>query len=831
MAEPTLSYEFKALLNKIKQETVREFPIQVISLNYLVYNILSTKTHEVTTWLYSHMISSTVNELKDMVVNKINADITMSVQVYPESVKFSKEYDELAIKISDGGKNLITSSSMFVHIVSEDADYRRFFAKNGFTIQMLSDSILLKNSPQESEDKVETNAEIVNFDSVTEEEKPEKKKRKPSSKSKKSTTKTDNDALSNYSGPLRAIPEENNIVEQNTVNMVREASKDVYGEYVNLDKTISEIFDILGKCDKNNVIIVGNRGVGKTAILERMAQLLYKQECPLQFKEKYLVRFDDTISSVIINEMNKSGKYIACVEDIEKMFLQKDYELQNMAVLKEMMKADNVCSIFTMNDAAYAKHIEGKTDFTRYLQKITVKELNEEDMFNAVKNASSKYTDYHNCVLNDETIKTSIRLAKNFITSECCPSSALNLIDGACAYTRMHVETPQELIDLREKLFNVTKEKMSISGSSDAEAFDRKDKLIREEIDLKKKIESLENKHETKKLKVTDNDIKQALSIMINVPLSELNEDEKTKLKTLKTNLTDVVIGQDDTVDVVCRAVKRQRVGLSNPNKPCVMMFVGTTGTGKSFLAKRLAHEMFGNEKNMVRLDMSEYSDKTSAAKLYGTSPGYVGYEDGGVLTEAIKKNNRCVLLLDEIEKANEEVFNVFLQVFDEGRLSDNKGTVVDFKNVIIIMTSNVGAKDVSEKRGKIGFGNTDSEEEDKEIILKSIKKQFKPEFINRIDNICYFNKLSDDNLKIIIKNEIKKVHQKVKELGYDMDESITNGKLIDSIFDKVKKESEYGARPILREIQLQLEDKLTDYIIDNSVDSGFVFKYEDIYK
>lgn len=830
MAEPTLSYEFKALLNKIKQETVKEFPIQVISLNYLVYNILGTRTHEVTTWLYSNMISATVNELKDIVVNKINTDITMSVQVYPESVKFSKDYDELAIKISDGGKNLITSSSMFVHIVAEDAEYRRFFAKNGFTVQMLSDSILLKNTPPQNEDVVKTDGEIVNFDAV-EEEKPEKKKRKPSSKSKKTTTKSNSDALSNYSGPLRTIPEENNIVEQNSVNMVREASKDAYGEYVNLDKTIGEIFDVLGKCDKNNVIIVGNRGVGKTAILERMAQLLYKQECPLQFKEKYLVRFDETISSVIINEMNKSGKYIACVEDIEKMFLQKDYEQQNMMVLKEIMKADNLCAVFTMNDAAYAKHIEGKSDFTRYLQKIVVKDLNEEDMFKAVKNASSKYTEYHTCELNDDAIKTSIRLAKNFITTEKCPSSALSLIDGACAYTRMHVETPKELIDLREKLFTVTKEKMSISGSSDAEAFDRKDKLIREEIDLKKKIESLENKHETKKLKVTDNDIKQALSIMINVPLSELNEDEKTKLKTLKTNLTNVVIGQDDTVDVVCRAVKRQRVGLSNPNKPCVMMFVGTTGTGKSFLAKRLAYEMFGNEKNMVRLDMSEYSDKTSAAKLYGTSPGYVGYEDGGVLTEAIKKNNRCVLLLDEIEKANEEVFNVFLQVFDEGRLSDNKGTVVDFKNVIIIMTSNVGAKDVAEKRGKIGFGHTDEEQEDKEIILKSLKKQFKPEFINRIDNICYFNKLSDDNLKIIIKNEIKKVQDKVKELGYDLDKSITNGKLIDSIFENVKKESEYGARPILREIQLQLEDKLTDYIIDNSVDSGFVFKYEDIYK
>ena len=228
---------------------------------------------------------------------------------------------------------------------------------------------------------------------------------------------------------------------------------------------------------------------------------------------------------------------------------------------------------------------------------------------------------------------------------------------------------------------------------------------------------------------------------------------------------------------------------------------------------------------------MSEYSDKTSAAKLYGTSPGYVGYDDGGVLTEAIKKNNHCVLLLDEIEKANEEVFNVFLQVFDEGRLSDNKGTVVDFKNVIIIMTSNVGAKDVSEKRSLIGFGNHDEESRDIEIIKNSIKHTFKPEFINRIDNICYFNKLTDDNLRQIIINEVKNVKKKLNDIGYDMDDEMSSGKLIDSIFEKVKSESEYGARPILREIQFQLEDKLTDYIIDNEVKPGFVFKYNDIYR
>lgn len=247
-------------------------------------------------------------------------------------------------------------------------------------------------------------------------------------------------------------------------------------------------------------------------------------------------------------------------------------------------------------------------------------------------------------------------------------------------------------------------------------------------------------------------------------------------------------------------------------------------------MAKRIAYEMFGDEKNMVRLDMSEYADKTSVNKMYGSSPGYVGYEEGGVLTEAIKKNNRCVLLLDEVEKAHEDVFNVLLQVFDEGRLTDNKGTLVDFRNVIIIMTSNVGAKDISSKIARIGFNKESEDTHNKDIIRQAIKKTFKPEFINRIDNICYFNKLTDDNLRQIIVNEVAKVKHKLEDLGYGMDDDLSNGKIIDSIFDKVKEESEYGARPILREIQVQLEDKLTDYIIDNNINPGFIFRYNDIY-
>jgi ATP-dependent Clp protease ATP-binding subunit ClpC len=283
-------------------------------------------------------------------------------------------------------------------------------------------------------------------------------------------------------------------------------------------------------------------------------------------------------------------------------------------------------------------------------------------------------------------------------------------------------------------------------------------------------------------------------------------------------------------VDVICKAVKRHQIGLSNPNKPCVSLMVGSTGVGKTFLAKRLAFELFGNENELVRLDMSEYSEKTSVTKLYGASSGYIGYDEGGILTESIKKKPYCVLLLDEIEKAHSDVFNVFLQIFDDGRLTDNKGNVVNFNNVIIIMTSNVGVDKICNKSNKIGFGTYDKESENKEIILKEIKNNFKPEFINRIDNICYFNNLTEENLITIIKNEIKKIHQKVKSIGYDLSDDILNGELINIIYNNIKTESEYGARPIIREIQKQLEDKLTDYIINNNVPKGYIFTFKDIY-
>ena len=826
MAEPILSYELKSLINKIKQQYIVEFPIHVITPNYLLLAILEEKSCDGYNVISKLMMDSTIDEFKQYIIDRIMIDASSSL-VQNDNPIFSDVYDTLAEEITNNGAELVTSSLMFNAIIKHDDELIKKLIKFGVTPDQINDTVIAYNTTANTSNKeIKTN-------------KWRKNKLKESNETKSNLTVLTGDDLkkfieqTNKSQITRIIPNENNIVETNCKNLVRIASTGAYDTLIGYDDVITKIFDVFGKYERNAVAIVGPTGVGKTSIVQLLARYLYEQKCPKQFKDKYIMQFGDTITSVVLKEMTRSGKYIAFIDKMENMFANKENEANNYMFLTELFNTQNIYTIITMNDSAYAKHVKSKPEFDRFITKIDIQEPGDELLFNIIKSKSSIYENYNTVQFNDDCMHEGIRLAKRFITNEQCPSSALNVLDMVGSYVKMREPENAEVTKLKQRLNDIEIEKNSIQNSSSAEEFDKKDALIREAMEIDKKINAIESKKEKskKKLEVKISDMRSAVAEMLDLPISEMDDNEKVKLKKLSDNLRSVVIGQDEAITDIARAIKRQRVGLSNPNKPIVMLFCGTTGCGKTFLAKRLAYEMFGDEKNIVRLDMSEYSDKTSAAKLYGTSPGYVGYDDGGVLTEAIKKNNHCVLLLDEIEKANEEVFNVFLQVFDEGRLSDNKGTVVDFKNVIIIMTSNVGAKDVSEKRSLIGFGNHDEESRDIEIIKNSIKHTFKPEFINRIDNICYFNKLTDDNLRQIIINEVKNVKKKLNDIGYDMDDEMSSGKLIDSIFEKVKSESEYGARPILREIQFQLEDKLTDYIIDNEVKPGFVFKYNDIYR
>lgn len=805
MSEPILSYELKTVLDYIKTDMVKEFPINTITLNYLILAILDNQNCDGYAVISKLMMHSSISEFKGYMSNIVLADCQADIN-NGNDAKFSHEFDDLATNIANEGKT-VTTALMLREIAVNNFDILTKLEYLGVTTDQMTDAVMAYNSLSIVKDTI-----------------------KPGKHTKKKPPKHRQDKIETEFHNARVIPEENNSVEANCENLVRNASIGMYDSLIGMDDIITDIFDVLGKYDRNTVAIIGPSGVGKTSIVERMAKKIYDLECPKTFKGKYIMKFSDQINSIIINDMNRIGKYIAFIDDVERMFVSKDTEMNNLYVLNELFRAPNVPTILCMNDSQYTKIIGSKPEMSRKIHKVKIDEPCGSDLVNIVTVASKSISDYNNVVFDESTIHESIRLAKRFISDEKAPKSALNILDMAASHVKTNQTESTELIQLRRKLKEITNSMNSIPNSGNSDDFDKKDQLIREEIEINKEIAKLENSEFSKMMSATIDDIRYATSRITDIPLTEMNEDERGKLKNLFTNLTQQVIGQDSAVEDICRAVKRQRVGLSNPNKPCVMLFCGNTGTGKSFLAKRLAYEMFGDENNMVRLDMSEYSEKTSVTKLYGASAGYIGYEEGGVLTEAIKKKPRCVLLLDEIEKAHDDVYNVFLQVFDEGRLSDNKGTLVDFKNVIIIMTSNVGAKNVSEKTPRIGFTKPDENSDNKDIIIKAIKKEFKPEFINRIDNICYFNQLTDDNLRTIIKNEIKKVRNKLIELGYDMDDDLLNGILVDNIFNKIKEEAEYGARPIIREIQKQLEDKLTDYIIDNNIQPGFIFKYSDIY-
>lgn len=803
MIEPILSTELKDLLNYIKNEMIIEFPINTITLNYFILSVLDNPTCECYTILSKILTTNSINEFKGQISNVVLGDCQADIKKDDKKIEFSDEYDKLAKDITTSNNSIVTSSLLFNKIIQKNNNLQNIIKSLGISKEKLNEVII-------------AHTKINN------------KKNNKTNKKKNNNITVDYQPKKN-----KHIPTNSEILElsKNSIQMVELAKNGVYDNIIGFEDKIQEIFQILGKYDRNVVAIVGKNGVGKTTLVQKFVKELISNNCPSVFKNKlFLKLYDENISKFFINKMNDNGNLIVFLDNVENLLTNKDTELNNIYVLLELFKSNNICTIFCITENAYFKYFESRPEISRYIYKINVNELSDDELFDIIKLNAQYYTNYNNIELPDNIIKTAITLSKKFITNEYAPASVLNVIDTLCANLRIGKKETPELSKLKNELQNVKNEIKLILNSANAEDYEKKDKLIRKEIQLTCDIEKKETIDERLPITATEDDVKFIISKLSGIPITQLNDDNKQKLKNLYQNLTNVVIGQNEAVDVICKAVKRHQIGLSNPNKPCVSLMVGSTGVGKTFLAKRLAFELFGNENELVRLDMSEYSEKTSVTKLYGASSGYIGYDEGGILTESIKKKPYCVLLLDEIEKAHSDVFNVFLQIFDDGRLTDNKGNVVNFKNVIIIMTSNVGVDKVCNKSNKIGFGTYDKETENKEIILKEIKNNFKPEFINRIDNICYFNNLTEENLITIIKNEIKKIHQKVKSIGYDLSDDILNGELINIIYNNIKTESEYGARPIIREIQKQLEDKLTDNIINNNVPKGYIFTFSDIY-
>ena len=613
-----------------------------------------------------------------------------------------------------------------------------------------------------------------------------------------------------------------------TINLHEEIANGKYDKLIGREDVLDNVIKVLSRRRKNNVILVGKPGTGKTSIGYRLAEMIDCGSVPDNLEGKQVVMldvmallsgthlrgmFEERVDG-LFKELKNNSNYILFIDDMQNIVRNtgKDKDGDLSDVISKILTEGNVRVVGTISFKDYRNGIENNSVLSTKLQKIIVEPSTKEETFKILKSNKSYYENFHHVKFDDECLLKAVKLAKRYITNNNLPDSAIDVIDLTGASISLNNKQSTSMKTLKEKLNSFDGEKNKAMNSGN---FEKLDEIAKKESQLLKKISDMKKKidnDESTWIHATEDDIADTVSAITTIPVSKLSISNKTTILHIDEILKKDVIGQDEAINEIAKAIKRSRAGFSDNNKCTSLMMIGTTGVGKTLIAKKLAENVFGDEKALIRFDMSEYQDKTSVNKLLGSSAGYVGYENGGLLTEAVKNKPYCVLLFDEIEKADESIYNVFLQLFDEGRLTDNNGTTVNFKNVIVIMTSNIGAKQASEMGNGVGF-QSNVEENKKSIIEKSLKNKFNPEFLNRIDNIIHFNALTDDNIKVITRLELDKLRNRVKENGVNL---TFGSDVIDYVFKKAIQEKEYGARPIMRIIQDNISDRVVDLVLES---------------
>ena len=613
-----------------------------------------------------------------------------------------------------------------------------------------------------------------------------------------------------------------------TINLHEEIANGKYDKLIGREDVLDNVIKVLSRRRKNNVILVGKPGTGKTSIGYRLAEMIDCGSVPDNLEGKQVVMldvmallsgthlrgmFEERVDG-LFKELKNNSNYILFIDDMQNIVRNtgKDKDGDLSDVISKILTEGDVRVVGTISFKDYRNGIENNSVLSTKLQKIIVEPSTKEETFKILKSNKSYYENFHHVKFDDECLLKAVKLAKRYITNNNLPDSAIDVIDLTGASISLNNKQSTSMKTLKEELNSFDGEKKKAMNSGNFEKLDeiakKESKLLKKISDMKKKIDN----DESTWIHATEDDIADTVSAITTIPVSKLSISNKTTILHIDEILKKDVIGQDEAINEIAKAIKRSRAGFSDNNKCTSLMMIGTTGVGKTLIAKKLAENVFGDEKALIRFDMSEYQDKTSVNKLLGSSAGYVGYENGGLLTEAVKNKPYCVLLFDEIEKADESIYNVFLQLFDEGRLTDNNGTTVNFKNVIVIMTSNIGAKQASEMGNGVGF-QSNVEENKKSIIEKSLKNKFNPEFLNRIDNIIHFNALTDDNIKVITRLELDKLRNRVKENGVNL---TFGSDVIDYVFKKAIQEKEYGARPIMRIIQDNISDRVVDLVLES---------------
>ena len=611
---------------------------------------------------------------------------------------------------------------------------------------------------------------------------------------------------------------------------------------VGREKEIMRVCEILGRRKKNNPILIGEPGVGKSAIVEGLAQLIVKHlTSPILFDKrvitldltaivagtKYRGQFEERIRA-LIKEIEQNPDIIIFIDEIHTLIGagSSPGSMDAANILKPALARGTIQCIGATTLDEYRNSIEKDGALERRFQKVQVEPTTVDETLQILENIKDRYEAHHHVVYTDDALKACVKYADRYITDRFFPDKAIDIIDEAGSRVHLqHVKIPQAILDIQKEIETTQEKKQAAVKNQNFElAASFRDRQTELEQTLKNEQEKWQKGDADEKVEISEEDIAGVVSMMTGVPVQRMQEAEGVRLKNMDAALKRVVIAQDAAIDKMVKAIQRNRVGLKDPNHPIgAFMFLGPTGVGKTYLAKRLAEMMFGSSDALIRIDMSEYTESFNTSRLVGAPPGYVGYEEGGQLTEKVRRHPYSIVLLDEIDKAHGNVFNMLLQVLDEGRLTDGNGRLIDFRNTVIIMTSNAGTRQLKEFGQGIGFKATglnglSQSEGDKQrarsIIQKSLSKQFAPEFLNRLDEIVTFDQLDLDAIKKIINIELKGLFRRVHELGYKME-----------ITDEAKEfvaikgyDVQFGARPLKRAIQNYIEDGLCELILSGNI-------------
>ncbi|MGX4601650.1 ATP-dependent Clp protease ATP-binding subunit [Faecalimicrobium sp. JNUCC 81] len=643
--------------------------------------------------------------------------------------------------------------------------------------------------------------------------------------------------------PAKVQSTSSKLLDKYGINLTNYASQGKIDPVIGREKEIQRIVQILSRRTKNNPVIIGDPGVGKTSIVEGLAINISIGDVPETLKNKtlytldmgsmlagakYRGEFEERIKSVV-DEVMKNENIILFIDELHTIIgagSTGESTIDASNILKPALSRGDIQVIGATTIDEFRKHIEKDSALERRFQPVMVNEPTVEDTIKMIQGLRDKYEAHHRVKISDEAIKASVELSIRYIPDRFLPDKAIDLIDEAASRVRLREVTPtSEIKNLEDEMQNIINEKEEAVRYQD---FEKAAKIRDEQENLKKQLEEVRQQwnKSTKYADLVDAEaIAEVVELWTGIPINKIVEEESYKLLKLEDTLHDRVVGQEQAVKSIASAIRRSRAGLKDPNKPIgSFLFLGPTGVGKTELSKALSEVQFGDENQIIRIDMSEYMEKHAVSRMIGSPPGYVGYDEGGQLTEKVRRHPYSVVLFDEIEKAHPDVFNILLQILDEGRLTDSKGRAVDFKNTIIIMTSNVGATTI-DKQKTLGFSaNKDEEmivktqyEKMKENIMGEVKKNFRPEFINRIDDIIVFHSLTEEHISKIVIIMTQDLVKRLEKMDIKLEMREDAIKLIaKSGFDL-----EYGARPLKRAIQKELEDKLSEEILKGNIKKG----------